>query len=222
MNEAKKLKKQAKSDVKFAKQNPFGKNSKYSGGFKNVAKYSKEGREQLKLHKSANKNWQSQQSTLFKKVDPNRFAGIVVRPKKEVTPVNPEYATRGNPLGWVSNGIADRPKSQNYINKKEKAFAKEIRKVVNPMVSRVIQNVLNELGPPIPAPVPVLHVQNDRKVKPKKEIKVPVPVVKLPVWKERKANQKKEMIANREIKDRQHAKRALKKEKRIAAKKLID
>lgn len=191
MNEAKKIKKREKADEKRAKQNPLGKNSKYNGGYKNIAKYSKEGREHLKLHKSANKNWQQDQSKFFKKID---YTNAPAK-KSNVVPVNPEYVTAGNPSGWYSKGKESRPKSAKYIAKKEKAHAKEIRQIVNPMVARIIQNALETIGGPLSVEKPVV-----------------------PRWKDRKLNQKKDMAANKEIKNRQAAKRLAKKEKRLTKK----
>lgn len=198
MNEDKKLKKQRKADAKAAKQNPLGKNSKYNGGYKNIAKYSKEGRDHMKLFKSANKNWRSEQSIYFKKVDySNTPISMDVSCKKIIVPVNPEYATRGNPNGWYSKNKDNKLKSQKYLDKKEKAENKMIRKIVKDIIDNIIINILSEFGhtPPLSVLNPVTEI--------------------IPKWKERKMNQKKEMAINKEIKKNQQIKRALKKERRV-------
>lgn len=123
----KKEKKLKKAAEKAAKQNPFGKNSKYSGGVKNVSKYSKEGREKMKLQKSANPGLK------YRRVYPKKSKSV-----SDTLKIIP----KPNPKNTFPKKERVRLESQKKIRKRERKIRKEIRQVVNPMIDQIFKNVI--------------------------------------------------------------------------------
>ena len=130
----KKEKKENKSAIKSAKKNPFGKQSKFNGNIKNVSKYSKEGREHMKIGQNLKTMTPNQKNSYFQDMQLIKKENPTIKQQD-----NPTIKQQDNLPKLKSTGI--KLEKQKKILKREKNQDKKVRKEIRSILNNIIDKI---------------------------------------------------------------------------------